>query len=313
MTGGEQALRRAVMLSAALTVVKYGFGVASGSMLVLASAADSFADACASGVNWWGYRFARTPADDDHPYGHGKVEAVLSAGQGMLLVGVAVSVFVGGVTGLLEGRQVPDAPVAAVGLGLSLVVSTLLWLNLERARRREGGLVLAADAAHYRVDVLAGIGGLAGLGAVWLTGWSWLDPALALPVALAIGHDAWPVLRSAFSELLDEALPAEEQARVEEALAALTEEEELQFHGLRTRRAGPLRFVEVHLALPSDTPLGDAHALVQDIARQLREVLPGEARVLVHPDAEGQHDAVDEPLESGAERRAPVTTTAEAP
>jgi len=296
-TTGERALRRAVLLSAGLTVLKYGFGLASGSMLLMASAADSFADACASGVNWWGYRYARTPADDDHPYGHGKVEAVLSAGQGMLLVGVAVSVFVGGVTGLIEGRAVPDAPLAAVGLGVSVAVSTLLWLSLERARRREGGLVLQADAAHYRVDVLAGAGGLIGLGAVWATGWSWLDPALALPVALAILHDAWPVLRNAFSELLDEALPDDEQARVEALLSDLTDHEELHFHGLRTRRAGPLRFVEVHLDLPPETPLGDAHALVQDIARQVREVLPGEARVLVHPDAHGLDDAVDHALE----------------
>lgn len=296
-TTGERALRRAVLLSAVLTVLKYSFGIASGSMLLLASAADSFADACASGVNWWGYRYARIPADDDHPYGHGKVEAVLSAGQGMLLVGVAVSVFVGGVTGLLEGRVLPNAPLAAIGLAISVAASTVLWLNLARASRQEGGLVLQADAAHYRVDVLAGAGGLIGLGAVWATGWSWLDPALALPVALAILHDAWPVLRNAFSELLDEALPDDEQVRVERLLDDLTDQEELVFHGLRTRRAGPLRFVEVHLALPPETPLGVAHALVQDIARQVREVLPGEARVLVHPDADGLDDAVDHALE----------------
>lgn len=294
---GETALRRAVVLSALLTVLKYGFGVASGSMLVLASAADSFADACASGVNWWGYRYARTPADDDHPYGHGKVEAVLSAGQGMLLVGVAVSVFVGGITGLLEGRAVPNAGLAAIGMSISVLTSGVLWWNLERARRQEGGLVLQADAAHYRVDLFAGVGALVGLGAVWGTGWWWLDPMLAVPVSLAILHDAWPVLRNAFSELLDEALPPDEQQRVEALLVELRDEEDLHFHGLRTRRAGPLRFVEVHLDLPPATPLGDAHALVQDIARQVRDVLPGEARVLVHPDAHGLEDAVDAPLE----------------
>ena len=200
---------------------------------------------------------------------------------------------------MLEGREVPVASLAAVGMGLSVTVSAFLWLSLERARRREGSLVLQADAAHYRVDVVAGIGGLVGLGLVWTTGWSWLDPALALPVALAILHDAWPVLRNAFSELLDEALPEDEQVKVEDLLNSLTEEEELHFHGLRTRRAGPLRFVEVHLALPPETPLGDAHALVQDIARQVRQVLPGESRVLVHPDAHGLEDAVDLALEEG--------------
>jgi cation diffusion facilitator family transporter len=296
-TQGETALFRAILLSAALSAVKYGFGVASGSMLVLASAADSFADACASGVNWWGYRFAREPADSEHPYGHGKVEAVLSAGQGMLLVGVAVSVAVGGITGLLEGREVPDTGLAAIAMTLSVICSGALWWNLERARRVEGGLVLQADAAHYRVDLLSGIGALVGLGAVWQTGWAWLDPALALPISLAILHDAWPVLRNAFSELLDEALPEEEQLRVERVLKGLTDEEDLIFHGLRTRRSGPIRFVEVHLDLPAETPLGIAHTLVQDIARQVREVLPGESRVLVHPDAHGFEDVVDAPLE----------------
>ncbi len=294
---GERALGRAVLVSMALAAFKYAFGVASGSVLVLASAADSFADACASGVNWWGYRHARTPADQHHPYGHGKVEGVLAAGQGMLLVGVAVSVAVGGLTGLLEGRPIPDIGLAAIGLGLSLVASTGLWLSLERARRAEGGLVLAADSAHYRVDVLAGGGTLLGLLGVYLSGWAWLDPALALPVAIWIAHDAWPVLRRALSELLDEALEPDEQAEVEALLARLAEDEDLEFHGLRTRRSGPLRFVEVHLHLPADTPLGMAHELVQDVARQVREILPGEARVLVHPDAHGLPDTVDHALE----------------
>ncbi len=294
---GEAALRRAVLVSALLSVFKYGLGIASGSMLVLASAADSFADACASGVNWWGYRYARTPADEDHPYGHGKVEGVLAAGQGMLLVGVACGVAVAGLTGLLEGRPVPDTGIAAVALATSLVVAAGLWWSLKRAREAEGGLVLHADTTHYRVDMLAGAGALAGLGLVEWTGWAWLDSALALPVAIWIGHDAWPVLRGAVSELLDEALEPEEQEAVRGLLERIQDEEELAFHGLRTRRSGPLRFVEVHLDLPPETPLGTAHELVEDIARQIRSVLPGEARVLVHPDAHGHTDTVDSALE----------------
>jgi ferrous-iron efflux pump FieF len=295
---GEDALKIAIGASAVLALIKLVVGVTSGSMVVLASAADSFADAGMSALNRWGYRYARSPADDGHPWGHGKVEGALATGQGLLLAGIVFSLIAGAVPRLLN-PQMPEVGVAVGVLVLSGAVSGgLTWL-LTRAAKGERSVVLGADAAHYRVDLLTHAAGALGLVAVGLTARPALDPLIALAMAGLMAREAWGVLRGGLAELLDEALPAEELAAVL-AVLATNRDAVQEFHGLRTRRSGPLAFVEVHAVLDPDMHLCDAHLLVQDVAHQIRAAVPG-ARVLVHPDAAGLADSVDNELESRRE------------
>lgn len=299
---GDRVLGGAALASAVMSVVKLALGVASGSTVVLASSADSFADAAMSGINRWGYRFARTPPDGDHPWGHGKVEGALAFGQGLMLLGIVTTVLVTAALRLASaqtGALRLDLAFAAL-LG-SMALSGGLAIALGRAARREHSLVLEADAAHYRVDLLTNVAGLAGLGLVALSGWRWLDPLLSIGMALLLAREGWAVLRQGVSELMDEALPAPAVALIEQVLEQ-NREAVVGFHDLRTRRSGPRAFVEVHAVLERTVELGDAHLIVQDIARQIREVVPG-ARVLVHPDAEGLDDAVDRGL-PGSDRSA---------
>lgn len=291
-TGGRP-LAIAAGVSFALAGAKLALGLLSGSLTLLASAADSFADAAMSTLNAWGYRWARSPADDDHPFGHGKLEGVLSVGQGMLLIGILASLIVGSLLGLSEARPLPQIDLAVAGLIGGALVSALLTWSLHRASRQDDSLLIHADAAHYRLDFLAAVVAVAGLVAAGQLSLPWLDPVLCLVMAGLMLPDCLRLLRQGGAILLDEALPEEELTRVREVLSGL----DLPFHGLRTRRSGPLSFVEVHVALDPNTPLGDAHQLVQAIAADLREAISGEARVLVHPDAAGLADSIDHPLE----------------
>ncbi|MCA8922531.1 MAG: cation transporter [Planctomycetes bacterium] len=286
----------AVVVAALLAVAKFALGLFTGSLIVLASAADSFADALMSGVNLWGYRHARSPADEGHPYGHGKIEGVLAAAQGMLLVGVVGSLVAACVVALLQGeRPAPRVPAAVVTVVVSGLVS--LGLSWVLTHTPEEGLsaVVESDAAHYRVDFLTALAGVAGLGLVALTGLAWIDPLASVAMALLMGLEAAHVLRRSAAELLDQALPDEELAALQGVLE-VNSERVLAFHGLRTRRSGPLRFVEVHAVLPAELALGAAHELVESVGAQLRAALPN-CRVLVHPDAKGHPDSVDLPLE----------------
>jgi cation diffusion facilitator family transporter len=277
-----------------LAAAKFAVGLLSGSLVLVASAADSFADAMMSAVNLWGYRRARVPADADHPYGHGKLEGAFAVGQGMLLIGIVVSLVASCVAALWRGHPAPQVDLAVAALVASgLVAAWLTWL-LRRAARSERSVVLEADAAHYGMDMLAAAGAVGGLLAVRATGWAWLDPAVSLLMAMLMARESGGVARRGLAELLDEALPADELERVQQVLAD-NEQRVVAFHGLRTRRGGPLRFVEVHAVLPTGVTLGDAHDLVQDIGTQIRAVLPA-SRVLVLPDAEGMADSVDDCL-----------------
>jgi ferrous-iron efflux pump FieF len=211
----------------------------------------------------------------------------------MLLIGILASLVVGSLLGLAEARPLPRLDLAVAGLVGGALVSALLTFSLHRASRRDDSLLIQADAAHYRLDFLNAVVAVAGLSVAGQFQLPWLDPLLCLVLAGLMLPDCFRLLRTGGAILLDQALPDEEQALVREVLDHL----DLPFHGLRTRRSGPLSFVEVHVTLDPNTPLGDAHQLVQAIAADLREVLSGEARVLVHPDAAGLADSIDEALD----------------
>lgn len=294
---GQRSLAVAAIASLALSGAKLTLGLLSGSLSLLASAADSFADAAMSTLNAWGHRWARTPPDEEHPFGHGKLEGVLSVAQGTLLIGILASLVVGSLLGLAEARAVPQINLAVAGLVGGGVVSGLLTLWLRRASRADDSLLIHADAAHYRLDLLNAVVAVVGLLIAGRFGLTWLDPVLCLLMAGLMLPDCLGLLRKGGAVLLDEALPEQELARVREVLRGL----DLEYHGLRTRRSGPMSFVEVHVTLDPRMPLGDAHHLVQAVAADLREAVSGPTRVLVHPDAAGLTDSIDHVLEQGHE------------
>lgn len=293
---GSWALFLALSVSALLALGKYVLGLYTGSLLVLASAADSFSDALVSGVNLWGYHWARTPADREHPFGHGKLEGVLATAQGALLIGIASAIIASAVKQLIEGAEVPAAALAAKVLAFSTLASVGLTFVLSRAGEKERSVVLEADAAHYRTDFITGMASILSMVVISWTGIWWLDAAAASAAACWMIYEAIAVLKSGITELLDVALPADELAAIDRVLAR-NRPSVVEFHGVRTRRSGPLRFVEVHAVMRPELSLGEAHRFVQRLSRELREAVPG-SRVMVHPDAEGLRDEIDVALEA---------------
>lgn len=272
-------------------------GLVAGSLIVLAVAGDKLADAAMSALNRWAHGAARTGPDAEHPWGHGKIEAAMGLGQAALLTGIVASVLVSAVNDLRDPSPPPDIALSVAGLVLTGVVSVAISLVLARAARDDDALTLEADAAHYRVDALHTTGALIGIGLVGWTGQAWIDPLAAVVFAVFMGREAWQIGRRALDDLLDTALPADEV----DAIRAVLDAHGDRVEGtpiVRTRKAGPQRFVEVHVDLDPERSLGEAHAFVQDLAAAIRDALPDNTRVLVHPDAAGRPDAVDRPLET---------------
>jgi cation diffusion facilitator family transporter len=230
-------------------------------------------------------RKAGEPADADHPYGHGKIENLAAAIEGMLiLVGAGVIVFE-------SVRRLFDPPVVeslGIGIGViafSMVANLAVSGYLYRQARITDSPALEGDAAHLRTDALTSAGVLVGLVLVEVTGIDILDPMTALLVAGAIVMAGIRILTRSSRVLVDEVLPDEELAAVRAAIDGYGAEEVAGYHKLRARRAGSRRYVDLHVQFREGTTLDRAHELSHELQAEIASRLRG-ADVLIHLEPE---------------------------
>lgn len=238
-------------------------------------------DALESGVNLAGgvmalfmLRWAAQPPDEHHDFGHGKAEYFASGTEGLLIVGAAAAIAWAAV-----GRLVHPAELERVGLGLAVnalagVINLAVALVLLRAGREHHSITLEADGKHLMTDVWTSVGVIVGVAAVSFTGWTILDPLLALAVAANILWTGFQLLHRSVLGLMDTVIPAEERDRVLEVLARY-EARGFQFHALLTRQAAGRRFISVHVLVPGDWTVSRGHELVEEIEAGIRAVLSG--------------------------------------
>lgn len=284
--GVEKSRDRAVQEAAALgltvtivvVAVKLGGAYLSRSVSVLAESLQSLVDVVLSAAAVLTIRWASRPADDDHPYGHGNAEVLLS---GLQMLIVIVTSLVIAWQAALRLHQ-PSEIIPAWGLaamGFSVLANTFLIWRLNRIAAQHGSAALAGEAEHQRADTLASLGILVGLVAYAITGWKQLDPIVAIVFTLAGAVFAVRQLMTVLHQLMDGALPADEIKSVESAL--LDHPQVKGFHQLRTRMSGGLRDVSLHVLLDDHLSFVEAHDLAEEVEDHLSKVLGG-ARVTVH-------------------------------
>lgn len=283
-----RALRRAILGTLLLGAAKGVAAFFTDSNAVGASAADAMTDALVSGANLVLVRHAASPPDEGHPYGHGKAEGLAGLGQALFLTLVVVGVGRSAVLRLLGEPVMPEVGPAVVVMMGSMVGSFLLSRGLQRAADSTGSLVLRADAAHYRMDLLTGAGVILGLLAAWVTGNGRADAIASLMLCAWMAREIAPIAWDAVSELMDRPFTADE-LKVTKAVLDSFRDRILDYHDLRTRRSGPRRFVQVHAVLPAEMALRDAHRIADDLEAALCKALP-ECDPIVHIDPEGELD-----------------------
>lgn len=224
---------------------------------------------------------ASRPADESHVYGHSKAEYFASLVEGLLILTAAAGIFSAAITRLLN-------PFPLEGLGVGLVVSasaSLINFIVARVLMREGkkrnSITLEADAHHLMTDVWTSAGVIGGVAVAGFTGWYILDPLLAILVALNIVWTSFGLLRRSVMGLMDAALPAGEQALIEEVMARYRERG-VGFHALRTRQAAARRFISVHVLVPGEWTVHDAHHIAEDFESDIRNALGGVVTVFTH-------------------------------
>ncbi len=245
----------------------------TGSVGLLSDAIESFVNLAGAVMALWMLTLAALPADDDHAHGHGKAEYFSSAFEGFLILLAALSIGYAAVDRLLH----PQA-IEAIGIGLAVSVVASI-INLVTARillrvgRQHRSITLEADAHHLLTDVWTSAGVIVGVGLVWLTGWLWLDPAIALLVAANIVWTGWQLMHRSAAGLMDVSLAAPELGQIETVLDGYRQQG-LDFHALRTRQAGSRAFVTLHVLVPGQWTVQQGHDWSERIEADIRGAVP---------------------------------------
>ena len=267
-------LKLSIAVALATIALKTGAWWVSGSVSLLSDALESLVNLAGAMFALAMVTVAARPADDDHPYGHHKAEYFSSGFEGVLIFVAALAIIVAAVDRLLNPR-----PLEAVGLGLLLsVVSSamngaLAWSMLRKARSARS-MALEADARHLFTDVWTSAGVVAGLLAVVYTGWLWLDPVIAIAVALNILREGASLVWRSAGGLMDEAIEPETRAEIDQVLQSFGHQT-IRFDHVVTRRAGQRRFVDLHMHMPAAWTLGRAAAGRASVAQALMSAVPG--------------------------------------
>jgi cation diffusion facilitator family transporter len=264
----------------------------TGSVGLLSDAMESLVNLAGALMALWMLSVAARPPDEDHAFGHGKAEYFSAGFEGALIVIAAISIAVAAVDRLLHPR-----PIEQVGLGLAVsVVASLVNLGvalvLLKAARAHRSATLQSNAHHLLTDVWTSAGVIVGVGAVALTGWQRLDPVIALAVAANIVFTGGRIVLDSVAGLMDAALPAKEIAVVRQLLDRHAAEG-IEYHALRTRQAGALRFVSVHILVPPEWTVQQGHDKLEEIEAEIRRTLPP-VTVFTHLEPLGDPAAMDD-------------------
>lgn len=255
----------------------------TGSTVLLADAAESVVNVVAAAAVTWSLVVSRRPPDDDHPYGHGKAEALSAMLEGGLILTAAAAIAVEALRTLWVGPELERLGSGIAVSALSGAANLVLGGYLLAVARREQSQALRADGMHVLTDTITTAGGIAALLAVTLTGWPILDPLVALLVALNILRAGWALVRGAVQGLLDEADPTL-LARLAGCADRNRRPDWCDIHQMRSWSSGRLQHVDLHLVVPRYLSIEAGHATADLLEADLLECLAGRGDVVIHVD-----------------------------
>lgn len=261
-----------IVSNSLLVITKLLVGLVTGSISIVSEAAHSAVDLFASVIAYASVRASARPADKEHPFGHGKFENLSGAIEALLILFAAAFIVYHSIGRLRVSAEVENLGLGLWVMGASVVVNVFVSRYLFRVARETDSIALEADAHHLSTDVWTSLGVFAGLLLIRLTGWHILDPIVALCVALLIVRVAVSLTRRATGPLLDEQLPDAEVSQLREIVLSTPNVRGL--HKLRTRKSGSFREVDLHVTVPAEMAVHEAHEIADSIESRMRERFP---------------------------------------
>jgi cation diffusion facilitator family transporter len=267
-------LRLSIVVALATIALKTLAWWITSSVGLLSDAMESLVNLASAAFALLMVTIARRPADKDHPYGHHKAEYFSSGFEGL-----AIFVAAGGIMWTAVERLLNPHPLEELGWGLALSVLSsainfvLAWAMMQSGRHHRS-IALEGDARHLMTDVWTSAGVVVGVGLVAITGWQWLDPVVAIGVALNILREGATLMWRSSQGLMDEALEPEVMEEIEKTLATFRHPT-IRFDHISSRKSGQRRFVDLHMHMPASWTLGRAAAVRASVEQALMSAVPG--------------------------------------
>jgi cation diffusion facilitator family transporter len=269
----ESVARLSIFAVSLLIAMKVVASILTGSIAIRADAVHSAIDLSAVVIGYIGIRISSKPPDERHAFGHGKAENIASAVIGSLIFVAAGIIFYQAVKRLTVGAAVELLTVGIYVTAAALAINAVISWYALRVARATDSLALEATARDMFADMLSSCAVLVGLVLVKLTGLSLLDPIVAMLVAVVIARTAYFTLKKSFGGLMDKRLPQVEENEIRNCIM----EQGCQlvgFHDLRTRKAGAQRFVDLHLVMPKNASVEEAHRICDHLEQRIKDRLP---------------------------------------
>ena len=258
--------RLSILSNTCLILMKLVVGLITHSVSIISESIHSSMDLMAAVIAYFSVKVSDNPPDSRHPYGHGKVENISGVIEALLIFVAAIWIIAEAVKKLLgQAIELNSIAIGSTVMLVSAIVNIYVSRRLYKVARETKSVALEADALHLKTDVYTSLGVAVGLGLIMITGIKWLDPVVAILVALFILFESYKLLKRAYTPLMDEAWEENDIEDLEKTLKELN----VNYHELRSRVAGNYRFLDLHIALPKDLSVESAHHYCDTIEEKL--------------------------------------------
>jgi len=274
--------RLSILSNSVLIAMKVVAGILSGSVSILSEAIHSGMDLLAALIAFFSVKISDTPADKKHPYGHGKFENISGVVEALLILVASFWIVFEALRKIKSNEHIEAMGYGFAVMSVSALINFIVSRKLYKVARATDSIALEADALHLKADVFTSLGVAVGLLLIWITGFHWLDPVVAIMVAVFILRESFILLKTAFYPLVDTALTTEEVMMITDSIKKYS----ANFHHLRTRKAGNYKFVDFHLELQEDTHIKDAHDLCDMIEAEIKNQIPN-VEITIHVETLG--------------------------
>ena len=269
----QRVAQKTLVAGIAITLLKFSAFMMTNSVAVLSDAIESILNIITAAIMLLALWYSNRPADTTHPYGHGKVEFVAVALEGLFILAAAAAISLSAVTRLIHGQSPHQLDAGLILLTVIALGSTALATYVYRAGKRYNNLTLQADAKHLGTDVITTLGVLVGLGLVRLTGMNWLDSAVAMVLALMILVTGARLLRQAIDGLMDRSDPEDDRIILDILQQEVHRGSIAGYHKVRHRHTGAFHWVDMHLQFDANLSVAQAHAIASQIEKRVEEAL----------------------------------------
>lgn len=271
-----------IISNATLIIFKIVAGIISGSVSIISEAIHSSMDLLASIIAFFSVKASSKPADDDHPFGHGKIENISGVIEGVLILVASIMIIVQAIKKIYNPRPIENEWVAILVMFISGFINFIVSTKLYKVGEEEDSMALKADALHLKTDIYTSLGVGIGILLIKITKIHILDSIVAILVAFLIIKEAVELTKNGFDELIDKRLSDEEEKEIK-GIIERCKSDFIDYHKLKTRKSGNVKHIDFHITLDKNTTVKEAHDIIGDIKKEMNKSIKN-SRVTIHID-----------------------------